>query len=38
MTKEWEDYDRYKDYDNLKYENRGNDNYFVDLYEITIFL
>jgi hypothetical protein len=31
MTKEWEDYDRYKDYDNLKYENRGNDNHFVDL-------
>jgi hypothetical protein len=31
MTREWEDYDYYKDYDNLKYENRGNDDYFVDL-------
>ena len=31
MTKDWEDYHEHKDYDNLKYENRGNDNYFVDL-------
>lgn len=31
MTKEWEDYDQYKEYDNLKYENRGNDDFFVDL-------
>ena len=31
MTKDWEDYDQYEDYNNLKYENRGNDDYFVDL-------
>jgi hypothetical protein len=31
MTKEWEDFNQFKDYDNLKYENRGNDNFFVDL-------
>ena len=31
MTKEWEDYEQFKDYDNLNYENRGNDNYFVDI-------